>query len=297
MTVPMTGSGPRPLVRRTPENEDTQNTRLTTIRQLEIRNPRRGKRLPGMECQRSPTDLDAIHRDKNIDKEVIFQAIESALASALKKHYGEESQIVVNIDRKVARSRACVTVCRSIRRDRRSHRRSNRQASHHSKVREAERDTLYDEYEREVGQLVTGIVQRQEGGAATVQLANTEAILPAASKSPASRITPTSACGPRFSRFEGRQPREGRAQPDSPCVGATSVRTRDPRDRRWRDRDSCHLARARLSLEGRGHELGQNASIASVPVSACGAIASRTLSTNSPVSGSISSGGTTICRS
>ena len=44
--------------------------------------------------------IDAIHRDKNIDKEIIFQAIESALASALKKHYGEEAVVIVNIDRK-----------------------------------------------------------------------------------------------------------------------------------------------------------------------------------------------------
>ncbi|HWC88612.1 MAG TPA: NusA N-terminal domain-containing protein, partial [Pirellulales bacterium] len=44
--------------------------------------------------------IDTIHRDKNIDKEVIFLAIESALITAAKKQYGEESDIVVVIDRK-----------------------------------------------------------------------------------------------------------------------------------------------------------------------------------------------------
>src|SRR5690606_10298146 len=52
------------------------------------------------------------------------------------------------------------------------------------KVREAERDALYDEYVAERGQLVTGIVQRYEGGAATVALPNTEAILPRSEQIP-----------------------------------------------------------------------------------------------------------------
>ncbi len=46
------------------------------------------------------------------------------------------------------------------------------------KIREAERDTLFNEYEDLKGQLVTGVIQRYEGGAATVTLANVEAILP-----------------------------------------------------------------------------------------------------------------------
>ncbi|MBA3482204.1 MAG: transcription termination factor NusA, partial [Pirellulales bacterium] len=41
--------------------------------------------------------VDAIHRDKNIDKEIVFEGIEAALVSAAKKHYGEESNIEVSI--------------------------------------------------------------------------------------------------------------------------------------------------------------------------------------------------------
>ncbi|HEX3725951.1 MAG TPA: NusA N-terminal domain-containing protein, partial [Pirellulales bacterium] len=44
--------------------------------------------------------VDAIHRDKNVEKEVVFTAIEAALVSAAKKQYGEEEDIVVRIDRK-----------------------------------------------------------------------------------------------------------------------------------------------------------------------------------------------------
>ena len=51
----------------------------------------------------NPTEVlrivDAIHRDKNIDKEVVFQAIESALVSAARKHYGDEVEVDFNIDR------------------------------------------------------------------------------------------------------------------------------------------------------------------------------------------------------
>jgi N utilization substance protein A len=46
------------------------------------------------------------------------------------------------------------------------------------KIREAERDALYDEYNELVGHMVSGVIQRYEGGAATVQLTNVEAILP-----------------------------------------------------------------------------------------------------------------------
>ena len=46
------------------------------------------------------------------------------------------------------------------------------------KIREAERDALFAEYEELKGQLVTGVIQRYEGGAATVTLTNVEAILP-----------------------------------------------------------------------------------------------------------------------
>ena len=43
--------------------------------------------------------VDSIHRDKNIDKDIVFQAIEAALVSAAKKQYGEEEDITVSIDR------------------------------------------------------------------------------------------------------------------------------------------------------------------------------------------------------
>ena len=52
------------------------------------------------------------------------------------------------------------------------------------KIREAERNALFGEYEELRGQLVTGVIQRYEGGAATVTLANVEAILPSGEQIP-----------------------------------------------------------------------------------------------------------------
>ncbi len=52
------------------------------------------------------------------------------------------------------------------------------------KIREAERDALYDEYDELIGQMVTGVIQRYEGGAATVTLGNVEAILPRSEQIP-----------------------------------------------------------------------------------------------------------------
>jgi N utilization substance protein A len=43
--------------------------------------------------------VDTIHRDKNIDKEIVFEGIEAALVSAAKKHFGEDEEIVIQIDR------------------------------------------------------------------------------------------------------------------------------------------------------------------------------------------------------
>ncbi|MEX2093120.1 MAG: transcription termination factor NusA [Pirellulales bacterium] len=123
--------------------------------------------------------VDAIHRDKNINKEVVFEGIEAALVSAAKKQYGEEANIEVKINREDGSISATLegqpldseeTVGRI-----------GAQTAKQvmiQKIREAERDALYDEYTELQGQMVSGIIQRYEGGAATVTLSNVEAILP-----------------------------------------------------------------------------------------------------------------------
>jgi N utilization substance protein A len=129
--------------------------------------------------------VDAIHRDKNIDKEIVFEGIEAALVSAAKKYYGEESDIQVEIDRQ---SGAITAHCNGELLD--SEETVGRIGAQTAKqvmiqkIREAERDALYDEYSELVGDMVSGVVQRYEGGAATVTLPNVEAILPRSEQIP-----------------------------------------------------------------------------------------------------------------
>jgi N utilization substance protein A len=52
------------------------------------------------------------------------------------------------------------------------------------KIREAERDALYDEYTEQIGEMVSGVIHRYEGAAATVALSNVEAILPRSEQIP-----------------------------------------------------------------------------------------------------------------
>ncbi|MDY0167487.1 MAG: transcription termination factor NusA [Thermoguttaceae bacterium] len=123
--------------------------------------------------------VDTIHRDKNIDKGVVFEGIEAALVSAAKKHFGEEEEIEIIINRE----NGSITGTHNgvpLAPDQMAERIGAQMAKQVmiQKIREAERDTLFGEYEEQIGQLVTGVIQRYEGGTGYVALPNTEAILP-----------------------------------------------------------------------------------------------------------------------
>ncbi len=126
--------------------------------------------------------VDAIHRDKNIDKDIVFEGIEAAMVSAAKKHYGEEADVTVAIDREDGSVHATYAG-RELTPDEVEETvgRIGAQTAKQvmiQKIREAERDALFDEYTELVGHMVSGVIQRYEGGAASVQLTNVEAILP-----------------------------------------------------------------------------------------------------------------------
>ena len=129
--------------------------------------------------------VDAIHRDKNIDPEIVFQAIESALVTAAKKNYGEEAEIEIHIDRQdgtISGTRDGIPLDPE-----ETVGRIGAQTAKQviiQKIREAERDALHDEYEEMLGQMVSGIVQRGESGTTTVSLGNVEAILPRSEQIP-----------------------------------------------------------------------------------------------------------------
>ncbi len=129
--------------------------------------------------------VDAIHRDKNINKEIVFEGIEAALVSAAKKHYGEESNIEVSIDRQSGTIQALKDgeLLDSEETVGRIGAQTAKQVMI-QKIREAERDALYDEYTEQIGDMISGIIHRYEGAAATVALTNVEAILPRSEQIP-----------------------------------------------------------------------------------------------------------------
>jgi len=128
--------------------------------------------------------VDSLHREKNIDKEIVFAAIESALQTAAKRQYGEEADIVVHLDRQSGRMSARLN---GVELGEDQIGRIGAQTAKQviiQKVREAERDSLMLEYRDQIGQMVTGVIGRVDGGVATVQLGNVEAILPRSEQIP-----------------------------------------------------------------------------------------------------------------
>lgn len=132
--------------------------------------------------------VDAIHRDKKIDKGIVFEGIEQAILSAAKKHYGEEEELEVKIDRVTGTptlhhnvKQVSEEVLLDI---------LGRVAAQTAKqviiqkIREAERDALYDEYMDLQGQIVNGTVASYVGGMANVNLGKVEGILPKSEQIP-----------------------------------------------------------------------------------------------------------------
>lgn len=136
----------------------------------------------------NPTELlrivDSLHREKNIEPEVVYQAIEAALASAAKRQYGEESEIVIQISRTDG---SLTGTCNGKTLDTDEIGRIGAQTAKQviiQKIREAERDALLDEFGVQIGQMVGGVVQRSEGNTTTVSLGSVEAILPRSEQIP-----------------------------------------------------------------------------------------------------------------
>ncbi|MDP7378481.1 MAG: transcription termination factor NusA, partial [Pirellulaceae bacterium] len=115
----------------------------------------------------------------------VFRAIESALVTAAKKHYGEEAEVDFVIDREkggiiggvdgqpldyeevIGRIGAQTAKQVII-----------------QKVREAERDVLVEEYASMQDDLISGMVRQHEGGATIVNLGRLDAILPRSEQIP-----------------------------------------------------------------------------------------------------------------
>ena len=137
----------------------------------------------------NPTEMlrivDSVHRDKSIDKELVFLAIETALVTAAKKHYGELADVQIKIDRETGVMSG--THDGAVLDPEEISGRIGAQTAKQviiQKIREAERDQLLGEYGEQVGTLINGVVTRSEGGATIVSLGTLEAILPRSEQIP-----------------------------------------------------------------------------------------------------------------
>jgi N utilization substance protein A len=159
--------------------------------------------------------VDVVSNEKGVEQEIIFEALEAALASASKEHYGADWDIRVSIDRETgdyetfrrwtvvddedenfetpARqtllARALETMPEAkpgdVREESLPSIEFGRIGAQKAKqvifqrVRDAERARVVDAYQERVGELMTGLVKRIERGAVIVDLGGTtEAIIP-----------------------------------------------------------------------------------------------------------------------
>jgi len=138
--------------------------------------------------------VDAIHRDKNIDKEIVFEVLEQAILSAARKHYGEEIALESKIDRVSGRT-TVLKEGQAIAAEQlgeilgRISAQSAKQVMI-QKIREAERDAVFDEFQAQRGSLVNGTVTRFEGAALVVNIGKIEGILPKSEQIPGESFRP-----------------------------------------------------------------------------------------------------------
>jgi len=128
--------------------------------------------------------VDLMHEEKRIAREVIFNGIESAIRLAAERHFGVEEGVAVQIDRSTGEIMARHGEAEI---DPETLGRIAAQSAKQvmiQKIREAESDTVFSEYNAKKGDLVVGTITRLDSGTAIVSLGKTEAILPRSEQIP-----------------------------------------------------------------------------------------------------------------
>ncbi|KPK45829.1 MAG: transcription elongation factor NusA [Nitrospira bacterium SM23_35] len=154
--------------------------------------------------------VEQISKEKGISREILIEALRSALLSAARKKFGGRTNIDLNIDPKTydisffetrrivqtvseADEEISIVEARKISPDAaeggiltipldlhdfsRIAAQTAKQVIF-QKMREAERDVIYNEFSDKVGQVISGVVMRKEKGVYFLNLGKTEAILP-----------------------------------------------------------------------------------------------------------------------
>lgn len=129
------------------------------------------------------SSLEYIEKEKGISKEVLLDALRQALLSACKKTYPGREGFEIQIDPKTCAIRLFENG--KLFQDSDFGRIAAQTAKQViiQKIREAERETIYDEYQKRLGDIVSGTVHRFEPKAIIVDLGKAEGILPAREQS------------------------------------------------------------------------------------------------------------------
>jgi transcription termination/antitermination protein NusA len=136
--------------------------------------------------------IDSISRDRNVEKEALLCDIEQAMVSAARKHFNavDTDEFTCEVDRMSGKIRLW---------------RGEEEISLQSlgripaqtakqvmiqRFREDERASIYDEFADRVGELVTGMAQRYEGGALVIQIGRAEGFMPRSEQIPGEQHQP-----------------------------------------------------------------------------------------------------------
>ncbi len=136
--------------------------------------------------------IDAISRDRNVDKESLYRDVEQAMVSAARKHFNavDTEEFSAELDRisgkiRVYRGEDEIPL--------ESLGRIPAQTAKQvmiQRFREDERTSIYNEYADRVGELITGTAQRYEGGALVVSLGRAEGFMPRSEQIPGEQHQP-----------------------------------------------------------------------------------------------------------
>ena len=157
--------------------------------------------------------LRVLEGERSIPREMLLEALEAALISAYKRNYGGEANVVINMDRdtgeyKIYHRRAVVENVEDpkIEISQKEAGRKYEPGDYYDeevtpksfgriaaqtakqvivqRIREAERDTIFNEYSQKLHDIVNGTVQRYEQRNMYVDLGRTEALLPLSEQVP-----------------------------------------------------------------------------------------------------------------
>ena len=137
--------------------------------------------------------IEQIEREKGINKEILFEAVESALASAARKVLGisPEEKLRVELDRNTGKIRAFKKEEELISIDFGRIAASVARQLIIQKIREAEKEVIFNEFQGKVGEIVSGAVYRFDKGNIIVDLlGKAEGVLLRREQSPKEEFKP-----------------------------------------------------------------------------------------------------------